>query len=399
MKGKKVLIISPSYLPVTNNQGGAIEYLLDIFLKFNESKDNDITVYSPKVSKEKYDRQIYRNTRFRIIDQTKPSYKLSNFFIRFMYKFFRKNIFNRYICEIVKDIKKRNEENSYDLIIFENGHIYIEYFRNKICTTSKTVLHLHNDYLNKDTKRVNEILKSFDEAWVVSKFISNRIKEVRPDFNVKVLYNCIEYSRFDKDVNRNEVRDSLNIKKDDFVFLYVGRIIKDKGVLELVKAFNKLEQENVKLVIAGSYDSLRTKITFFRKIQRECSNRKNIILLGKVPNDMLVDYYKISDVQVIPSICNEAFGLIALEGIASGLPLIASNVGGLPEACGTGAIYIDQSENFIEELHTKMEFAYKNYEEIRKGLESYGELIDKYSVENYCLAMNEYINCEDEKNR
>ena len=71
----KILIISPGYFPITKQQGGAIEKLIDNFLEFNEKVGHSIDVYSVKNSKSSFDDDIYKNTKFKIIDKTKK-YKM-----------------------------------------------------------------------------------------------------------------------------------------------------------------------------------------------------------------------------------------------------------------------------------------------------------------------------------
>ena len=221
----KILIISSGNLPITGDHGGAIENLINIYLKHNEIINDEIVVYSAKIGKEKYDKQIYNNTKFRIIDRTNLIYKIKNKIIIKLHKKFSLCLNNYYIKRIVNDIIKKKEAEKYDIIIFENGQENIKYFRKKIKTKTKIVLHLHNDYLNCDTKNGVEIYNLVDEVWAVSKYIKSKVDEIANRYNLKVktkvLYNTIDYERFSWTIDnyeKKQLRKSLNIKEDDFVF-------------------------------------------------------------------------------------------------------------------------------------------------------------------------------------
>lgn len=388
-----MLIISPGYHSVTGNHGGAIENLINIYLKYNDNiKDcNEIVVYSPKISDEEFDNQIYNNTSFRIIDLSSKYRVLKQKIYNQLKKISVIDVRRIYFRYVVKDILKKKENNKYDIIIFENGQENIKYFRKKIKTKSKVVLHLHNDYLNNNCNNGEKILGSFDEIWTVSNFIKNRIEEIQrvPD-KVKVLYNTIEYDKFNKIVSndeKNELRTRYNISEKDFVFIYVGRIMEEKGVLELVQAFNILKQKYnaIKLIIVGGNKSLNNEGEYIESVRKEANG--NVIFTGQIDNSDIYRYYSISKVQIIPSKWNEAFGLIALEGIASNLIIIASNSGGLPEVLGNTELLVDNN-NLVNELVTKMEYVYKNKEKLEQLKMNYPGIIDKFSEKIFCETMH-----------
>ena len=171
----KVLVITPGFCPTTKQQGGAIEKLLDSYLNYNEGKKDEIVVYSPKISSEKYDRDIYNSTKFRIIDKTKIGFTIVKVIRKIFNKLFKRENANAYIYYVVRDILNRKEQNKYDFIVFENGVEYINYFSKKTKTNSKIVIHLHNDYLNIDTTYGNKILDNCYQVWAVSKYIKSRV--------------------------------------------------------------------------------------------------------------------------------------------------------------------------------------------------------------------------------
>lgn len=383
----KVLIITSGFFPITENQGGAVEKLVEYYLNYNEVEKNEIVAYSVKVSNDKYDKKNYKYTKFKIIDKTKINFKIRRGIYGILNKITKKYIPNAYIREVVKDIKKNKKINYYDYIIFENGQNFIPYFKYKTKTKSKIILHLHNDYLSKETFNGKEIINNCDEVWAISNFIKNRVEEINEKrIKVKVLYNGLDIKAFQKDFSENEkkeLRNKLNIK-DEFIFLYTGRLMKEKGVKELIIAFNKINKKynNLKLLIIGGTKNLTERDSYQAELMKIASNNKNIIFTGKVKGDEIYKYYKIANAQVVPSLCNEAFGLILLEGMSAKLPIIATDLGAIPEILGNNGFYVSKDE-IIDELIIKMEEVL-NYNLNEKELKDYENTIKKFSLENYC---------------
>ena len=89
--------------------------------------------------------------------------------------------------------------------------------------------------------------------------------------------------------------------------------------------------------------------------------KNRVKFIGYVPNQELTDLYSISDCIVIPSQVEEAFGLVALEAMKMGKPVIASNSGALPEVLAKdGSIIVNKESNFVHNLASSIEILSKN---------------------------------------
>lgn len=135
-------------------------------------------------------------------------------------------------------------------------------------------------------------------------------------------------------VDRNSARKKLAIDPDAKVILYVGRFDPRKGIETLVEAVGRPEvrkHENLQLILAGGstpgqVDGLeRDRI---ESIVKDLGLEHLTVFPGQVSQTELPNYYAAADVCVIPS-HYEPFGLVAIEAMASGTPVIASDVGGL----------------------------------------------------------------------
>ena len=151
--------------------------------------------------------------------------------------------------------------------------------------------------------------------------------------NIEVIPCGTDISSFGS-VSRRAGRDKLGLDSEDKVVLYVGRFDRRKGIETLVKAVGKPEvkqQPNLKLIIAGGSTPGRKDGKERERIEsivKELGLQEIAIFPGRVEHKDLVYYYAAADVCVVPS-HYEPFGLVAIEAMASNIPVIASQVGGL----------------------------------------------------------------------
>ena len=162
-----------------------------------------------------------------------------------------------------------------------------------------------------------------------------------PPEKIAVIYNAID-ERFGEPPDAEEVervreRYQLN---DPFV-LYAGNIKPHKNLERLIEAFHIMRRqqdaEHVKLLIIG--DEISKYATLRRAVHRY-KLHKHVRFFGFVPDRTLAVLYRLAGVFVFPSLY-EGFGLPPLEAMASGAPVITSNVSSLPEVVGDAALLID----------------------------------------------------------
>jgi len=139
--------------------------------------------------------------------------------------------------------------------------------------------------------------------------------------NYEIIPNGIDLEHFSPDVPPiHEFCDGkLNV-------LFVGRLEKRKGVNYLLKAYQRVKEEiaNSRLIIVGPGIRLRRK--YEKQVRR--SGLEDVVFTGHVDYDELPRYYKTADIFCAPATGRESFGIILLEAMAVGKPIVASNVGG-----------------------------------------------------------------------
>lgn len=162
-----------------------------------------------------------------------------------------------------------------------------------------------------------------------------------PADKVTVVYNAIDdrLSREPSEEEFERVRARYQLR-DPFA-LYVGNIKPHKNLERLIDAFDRLRRqpgfEALKLIIIGDEIS---KYQGLRRAVHEHKLHKHVRFLGFVPVQTLSVLYRLAGVFVFPSLY-EGFGLPPLEAMASGTPVVTSNVSSLPEVVGDAAVLVD----------------------------------------------------------
>ncbi|WBX70727.1 glycosyltransferase family 4 protein [Tenacibaculum retecalamus] len=157
--------------------------------------------------------------------------------------------------------------------------------------------------------------------------ITNKLKVIANGSSNGINTTHFNPSLFLKEDNA-KLKKQLGIKKDDFVFIFVGRIVGDKGINELVEAFNKLskEKESVKLLLVEPFEDELDPLK--SSTRGAINNNKQIISVGFM-NDVR-PFFAIANALVFPSY-REGFPNVVMQAGAMGLPSIVSNINGCNE--------------------------------------------------------------------
>jgi len=131
-----------------------------------------------------------------------------------------------------------------------------------------------------------------------------------------------------KPVNKAEARQKLGLTEEKII-LFVGRIDPLKGIDNLIKTLTLLKnQTSLKLVMVGGDENSRAELEGLKKLADELNISGLIDFRGLVKQEQLPYYYSAADVCVVPSYY-ESFGLVPLEALACGTPVVATDVGDL----------------------------------------------------------------------
>ena len=160
--------------------------------------------------------------------------------------------------------------------------------------------------------------------------------EYCPPTKLKVLANGssngIDTSYFDathfSEDQKSSLKQDLGIKSSDFVFIFVGRIVSDKGINELISAFSEIQEikTDLKLLLVGPYEPELDPLK--EETLNQINGNKSIVALGY--QNEVRPYFAISDCLVFPSY-REGFPNVVMQAGAMGLPCIVSDINGCNE--------------------------------------------------------------------
>lgn len=146
---------------------------------------------------------------------------------------------------------------------------------------------------------------------------------------IDVIPNGIDFREFERMRPRN-FREERRISPNTFLALFVGRLHEQKGVEVLLRAAERLKEEDIHIVIVGSGHKEKE----YRSLAEEL-RVDNVLFTGEIGKEDLLSAFASSDVFVLPSIF-EGMPYVVLEAMASGKPVVASNLPGLAEVVAEG---------------------------------------------------------------
>ncbi len=136
-------------------------------------------------------------------------------------------------------------------------------------------------------------------------------------------------------VDKETARQQLGFN-DDSIILFVGRIEPLKGIDRLLVAMTYLQKrQGLRLVVIGDNDHSQPEVQRLRRLSQKLHIQDSVAFVGTVRQEELPPYYSAADVCVIPSYY-ESFGLVALESLACGTPVVATKVGGITSVVRQG---------------------------------------------------------------
>lgn len=284
-----------------------------------------------------------------------------------------KNIFNYYyyfkeILLINKLIKEKNID-----CLFFNGieQSYMVPFLNK---KVKKIAIWHINSINENIlikKLYKEMLKKINYLIIITKKQKESIeREFGDGFNnkLKLIYNGISEKEF-------EYFEPLD--KAKITIAQISRLEKHKGIFDLIQAFKNIKTKNVELLIAGEGDKKKELAEKIKELKLE----NNVRLVGFVKTN---EFIKNIDILVLPSY-GEALPLVLLEGLSSGVPIIATNIDGIPEIIEDSYNGYLFEPGDIKKLELLLKKLINNFQE-RKLLSKRGNEIfkEKFTKDTMC---------------
>ena len=156
------------------------------------------------------------------------------------------------------------------------------------------------------------------------------------DIDVDVVPNAVDIDRFNPQNKGDFIRDKF-VEEDEPLALFVGRLVPHKGIGILIRALEYLQNGKLLIIGDGPY------LNWLKQLTKKLNLEERVVFVGPISDYWLPAYYAATDVVVLPSTSRlEAFGIVGLEAMASGKPLVLSDIPGVRDV-------ISSDEGFIVE--------------------------------------------------
>ena len=240
-----------------------------------------------------------------------------------------------------------------------------------------------------------KMIGSCDQILCVSQFTKDEMIKLHGGDSKKyrVLNNCLDpfLPILTKQIDKTELRIKYGFKPFDKILFTLTRIDateRYKGYDRVLQGMALLikEMPDLKYIIGGSYDKIeKNKIDV---LISELGLKDNVVISGFIPDEDLKDYFLMSDLYVMPSY-NEGFGIVFIEAMYYGLPVIAGNKDGSVDALLNGKLgtLIDPMD--IEALKNAIE---DNVEHVKKEKVDTDVLLANFGYEVYKEKANGFLN-------
>lgn len=376
----RVCMVGLETLPLPPVLGGAIERGMMEVMSFLAKRGVELHVIS--ISNEKITNDVLKKYNFAEFHYVKIPTLINRYPLNRLLKGF---YFFKDAAEIINKIEP-------DVVHFRNYPAAVYVVSRYLNKKYPIVINFHNmDYgWNFFAKRLDRFLfsKGFKEASyfiAVSDFIKNHILEkYSKDVNGRIatIHNGVNIDIF-KPKDKNFMRKTLGIGEEPLL-IFAGRIDPRKGLDVLLDAFTEAKQtiKNLKLVIIGPMGSFWHKKPqeFSLHIKKRIESIQGVYLLEPTYDREKLSYiYSMADVACIPSIFPEGLPLTALEMQACGVPVLATDAGGLKEAYIDGETGFFVQQGNVSDLADKIKKIFSN-DEIRRKM---GIKARKFVEENF----------------
>lgn len=332
----KLAIIMPPYEPMPPINGSGLERLCDIILQANEQATDplEITVFCRFDARAVEISKNYRHSSFVYIEVTRSEPR-SNRVMRWLFGKLGGKVSKTMRYDYMSGLKKELKKFSFDRVLLANCPEYATGVAKH--TGTKPILYARDAFYSNSCCNIRRELKYISRFIFPSEFMRNAaVNTGVPANRSSVLLDCVDTQLFDalKFVGmRSEKRAKYGLSDDDILLVFVGRLVPDKGAVELVKAVaqSSWNRSKLKLLIVGSVQPGEDVRDEYREMLESAAPEGKIVFIGSVKPTSAARFLARADIAAVPSIKDETGGLSVLEAMSVGLPIVMTDSGALGE--------------------------------------------------------------------
>ncbi|MBU3956521.1 glycosyltransferase [bacterium] len=297
-------------------------------------------------------------------------------YFKLPFSFFKRVEWYFYLLSVLRTIKMVNIR--FSLIhahgIYPDGLVALKtgkYFKKRV------ILHAHESYIGKYSNRrfYAKTLEGVDEIIPVSHFQARQIYKINPKWlhKCRTVYNGVK-------LTASATKKISHVSPKVIKLLFVGHLNEEKGLDLLLIALKDLKQCNLSLDIIG----VGMRLSEYKKIIKRYSLAEKVVFLGEVNNKEVLQKMSTYDFLISPS-RYETFGVVLIEAMSCGVPVVATRVGAIPEVITNEDVGIVVAPNNPGALAEGIKRAFKKKWD-REKIKKYAE---KFSIEKTAAGIEE----------
>ncbi len=233
-----------------------------------------------------------------------------------------------------------------------------------------------------------KVINKSDKIIVLSRFTKEQLQHVYkiPAEKITIIPGGVDLERFYPTTDRAKIRQLLNIPQEKMILFTVRNLVSRMGLENLIYAVKEVVKAvpDVYFVLGGDGPLKDGLIS----LTKELGIENHVKFVGFIHEAELPDYYRMADIFILPTIELEGFGLITLEALASGVPVLGTPVGGTVEILSqfdSKNLFKNTSSEAMAELIIKTCQEFKDKPELREDVSSQCRL---FVEENYSWEKN-----------
>ncbi len=255
-----------------------------------------------------------------------------------------------FLAPVVLIIKNPEVIHAHGLVAGFVGVFWGKVFNKRVIVSTHSIYNFPNKGLYKSFAKW--IFSHADRSLSLSKQAEKEI--INLGINNETVDNFTYWIDLEKFKKVGNAKQSLGWK-DKFTVLFVGRLVEEKGIIELIESVKTWKNINLKIIGSGPLETA---------VKKTVAKYNNVEFFGIIDQDKLPIYYSASDILIVPSVSEEGFGRVILESFSCGTPVIGANRGAIPEAMdGSVGKLIDVSINNIRDA---VLYFYRNRDKLKQ---------------------------------
>jgi glycosyltransferase involved in cell wall biosynthesis len=206
-----------------------------------------------------------------------------------------------------------------------------EYISRSSSPRNPTKWLLHHLQISARKSIEQKVLKRSDQIVVLSEYTRKKLQQTYglSSLKVSLIPGGVDLKRFRPSTDNAPIRARLDLPQDKFILFTVRNLVPRMGLENLISAFEIVQNGRTDLLLViGGEGPLEPRI---KEQVRRCGVDEFVRFAGYIPDEALPSYYQMADLFILPTIELEGFGLVTVEALASGLPVLGTPVGGTKE--------------------------------------------------------------------